>query len=61
MRLAKLLKLHRAAMGMDQKALAVEIGIAPTTLSRLESGKGILMPEFLKVLVWLCGDEGESG
>ena len=56
MRLAKLLKLYRAAHGMDQKAMAAEMDIATSTMSRIEQGKTISMTQIIKVLVWLLGN-----
>ena len=40
--------LYRRSRGMTQKALAKQIGIDPTTLSRLESNRGRCLPAVLK-------------
>lgn len=53
MRLSKMIKLYRAAEGMDQKTMAQEIGVATSTLCRLEGGKSISLEGFAKLFSWL--------
>lgn len=53
MRLAKMLKLYRAAEGIDQKAMAEQIGIGHSTLCRLEQGKGLEMKAVGKLIAWM--------
>ena len=52
MKLSKMLRLYRASVGMRQKDMAEEIGIKPSTLTRLDYHK----PEgdtLVKLLVWM--------
>ncbi len=53
MKISKMLVLYRAAYGFDQKDLAKEIDISPSTLSRIEAGNAVQMTSFLKLLAWL--------
>ena len=53
MRLSKMLKLYRAAEGIDQKALAREIGIGASQLCRLEHGKELRLASIVKLLKWM--------
>lgn len=56
MRLAEMLRLYIAANGLEQKAVAAEIGISESTLSRFLSGAS--MPDgigFMRVVAWATG------
>ena len=53
MKISKMLVLYRAAHGLDQRDLAKEIHIGPSTLSRMENGKNVQMISLVKLLGWL--------
>ncbi len=53
MRLAKMLKLYRAAEGIDQRTLARNIGISASQLCRLEQGKELRLASMVKLLKWM--------
>jgi len=54
MRIGQALQGYRFKAGVSQKTAAKEIGIAESTLCRLENGTGGLdMQAFVKLLVWL--------
>lgn len=54
MRIGEALKALRFKMGVDQKALAKEIGIPASTLCRMENGTaGCDARSLVKLLVWL--------
>ena len=55
MRLGLLLKRHRTIGEINIRALARDIGILPSTLSRLENGKLVDGVTLAKVLVWVLG------
>lgn len=57
MRLGKLLNLHRVVNHRDVKDLANDIGVGPSTLSRIERGKPCDMQSLGKLLTWLLTDD----
>ena len=57
MRLGKMIRIYRAAEGVEQRDLAVEIGMSASTLCRLESGHGGLdAGNLVKLLAWLTAE-----
>lgn len=59
MRIATMIRLYRATEGIDQKALAAEIGIGASVLSRVEKGKSPDAAGALKIMTWLFEDAPE--
>lgn len=55
--ISKMMRVHRANNGKDQKAIAEDIGIPAKTLSRLESGKSIEAGATIKVMAWLFAEK----
>jgi len=56
MRLAEMLRLYIAANGLEQKAVATEIGVSESTLSRFVSGNAV--PDaigFMRIIAWATG------
>ena len=57
MRIAQMIRVHRASFGILQKDLAAEIGIEPHALSRLEQGQLPDVSTYTKVAAWLFAKE----
>jgi transcriptional regulator with XRE-family HTH domain len=60
MKIGKMLRIYRASTGKDQKTTADEIGIGVSSYARLESGKSIDMPNFIRLLAWLFDDTDQT-
>jgi ribosome-binding protein aMBF1 (putative translation factor) len=53
LRLGLVVKDHRMARELSVRGLAKELGIAPSTLLRVEEGKALDGDSLLRVLLWL--------
>lgn len=51
--LSNMLKLYIAVNDIEQKTLAVEIGVAQSTLTRFLQGKDVSMKSFGRLVAWL--------
>jgi predicted transcriptional regulator len=61
MRLGKMMRLYRLFECREQQDVAAEIGIAPSVLSHLESGKKCDVSTFALVFTWLSKqDDGKQ-
>lgn len=57
MRLRKMLKLHVAMSDKMQHAIAEEIGIGSSTLTRFIGGKNVDQDATIKIINWLFSEE----
>jgi DNA-binding XRE family transcriptional regulator len=60
MRLGLLIKKWRLVNEIGPRELASEIGIAPATLYRIESGRALDALTLLKILNWLCNPKDQK-
>lgn len=59
-RLARALRLYATAEDMPAKDMAADIGISPSAMSRLMSGKGLVdAASIVRVFAWLTEDPDE--
>lgn len=56
MRLGNVLRDWRTMNRLEQKDVARIIGVAPSTISNLEAGKGVNAETLVKVTTWLWGE-----
>lgn len=56
MRIGPILKKWRAINDIPIKVLAAEIGVVPSTIYNLESGRVIDAVTLVKLLNWLCAN-----
>lgn len=56
MKLAPMLRLYRAANGLEQKELAEQIGIPAGAISRIEQGAGMTLQNAFTLFLWLISD-----
>lgn len=54
--IGKVMRLYRRVNDIEQKALADEIGIHPSTLSNVEAGKHTNQETLIRLINWLFGD-----
>lgn len=62
MRLAEMLRLYIAANGLEQKAVANDIGVSESTFSRFLAGNA--MPDaigFMRIIAWATGATAPKG
>jgi len=52
-KISTMIKRYRQLNDIEQRKLADEIGIKPSTLCRLESGKDASQETMIKLIVWL--------
>lgn len=56
-RLGQMLKLHRVSRNKTVRQLADDIGLSPSTVSRIEGGQPMDMDSFRALLDWLLVSE----
>ena len=65
-RLSEMLRIYIAAMNIEQKTVAIEIGISESSLSRFLNGEQLPdSPGFIRILMWctfapICWEEGDK-
>ena len=60
MKISTMIKLHIAMGDKMQKDVAKEIGIGPSALTRLTSGRGIDQHATIRVIDWLFKHDGDE-
>lgn len=57
MRIRKMMKMHIAMSDKMQQAIADEIGIGSSTLTRFIGGKNVDQDATIKIIAWLFSEE----
>ena len=60
MRLGEVIQKWRLWQERNIRDLAAEIGISPSTLSRIERGERMDAPTFMKILNWLTAEPAQA-
>lgn len=60
MRIGTIVKKWRLIGELPLKTVAAEIGIRKETLWNIESGKAVDGETLIKLIAWLCANEGEK-
>lgn len=55
--LARMVRLYRIGESKSLRELAIEIGLAPATVHRIEQGRAMDLETWLAVQAWLLGRE----
>jgi predicted transcriptional regulator len=61
MKLGKVIRKYRVTNELTLREVSKEIGIGAATLMRLEQGRDPDGPTLVKLIAWLCSDEGKNG